>query len=221
MQPSDGRTPGPIRVAIVDDQALVREGVGLLLARQGGIEVVGEGESGFDAVELARSRRPHLLLLELPLPGKDGLEATREIAALGGRTRVLILTRVSGVHLCLRALRAGASGCLRKSSGSAELVAAIREVHRGRIHLPPDLQDLLLARYARPGLAGGPEERLSDRELQVLTLLASGLTNREIAARLGRSVKTIDTHRANLLQKLGLRNNADLTRFALAEGLVD
>jgi DNA-binding NarL/FixJ family response regulator len=221
LQAADGGAERRIRVAIVDDQALVREGIRLLLARQGDLEVVGEGESGFDAVALARSCRPHLLLLELPLPGKDGLDATREIAALGVRTRVLIVTRLSGAHFCLRTLRAGASGYLRKQSGSAELLAAIREIHRGRIYLPPDLQDLLLARCARPGFGEGPEERLSDREVQVLTFLASGLTNREIGARLFISAKTVDTHRANLLQKLGLRNNADLTRFALAHGLVD
>lgn len=210
---------GAVRLALVEDHGLVREGLRLLLEREEGFEVVGEGKDGGDAVRLAAELQPDVLLLEPFAPGRDGIEAVREIAGRGGPTRVLALTRLAGEETAVRLLRAGAAGYLPKTTTAADLAAAVREVHAGGIYLPAGFHGVLIARCMHPGDRG--EETLSDREFQVLVQLAGGAVNREIAARLGIGVKTVDTHRSNLLRKLGLRNNSDLTRFALRRGLIE
>ncbi len=209
-----------IRVVIADDHALVREGLRRILEEPVDLTVVGEAADGRAAVEQVRRLHPDVLVLDLSMPGKDGLDVVKELAARRSPTRILILTIHNEEHYALRALRAGAHGFLYKGAGTEELLKAVRAVARGLRYLPPEFERAFAERYVQPKARGSPAEALSDRELQVLRLLASGYTNREIAAKLHISVKTVDTHRRNILKKLNLRNNADLARFALKHGLI-
>ena len=210
-----------VRIAIADDHVLVREGLRRLLSEQHDIEIVGEAADGFAAVELVRRQRPDVLLLDITMPGKDGLEATKEISALGEDTKILILTMHPEEQYALRTLRAGARGFIVKNAKPTELLEAIRQVHQGRHYLPPELEHIFAEHYVLPGDRKQPLERLSEREFQVLRLLAAGLSNREIAARLHITIKTVESHRSHLLKKLHLRNNSDLTRFALQYELIE
>lgn len=210
-----------ITVAIAYSYTLHREGLRCLLGGHPDLQVAGEAADGLAAIELARSSRPDVLLLDLAMPGKDGLEATKDIVALGGGTKVVALGGVAPRGYVLRVLRAGARGYVCKSAGVEELVRAIHKVHRGDTYLPGDLQRIFAERYFRSDLERDADELLTDREFQVLCLLALGHTNKEIGGRLSISVKTVDTHRMNVLRKLHLRNNADLARFAIRSQLVD
>lgn len=210
-----------IRVLIADDHSLVREGLRRILDEQFDIEVVGEAKDGKEAVELARRLRPDVILMDISMPEKDGLDATKEIRALDTRTRILILTIHNEEHYALRTLRAGADGFIFKGAKSEELVRAIRDLDRGLRYLPPELERFFAELYVRPKASGTPLEALSDREFQVLRLIALGHTNREVAEKLRISVKTVDTHRRNILKKLRLRNNSDLTRFAIRHGVIE
>jgi DNA-binding NarL/FixJ family response regulator len=209
-----------IKVAVVNRFTLHREGLLGLLREHEDLEVIGEAEDGYGAVELVRRGRPDVVLLEVMLPRKDGIEAAKEIVGLGVRTKVLAMAAYGTVHLALRILRAGAQGFIHWNSRTAELVSAIKLVHSGKTYLPPELQHVFAERYFRLGAGQSLEELLSDREFQVARLIASGYSNREIANQLYISIKTVDTHRANLLRKLLLRNNADITRFAIQHGLI-
>ncbi len=209
-----------IRVAIADDHALVRQGLHRILAAEVDVRVVGEAQDGEEALRLVRATHPDVLILDLSMPGKDGLEAIREIRAQGVHTRVLVLTMHNEEHYALRTLRAGAHGFLYKGADSEELVRAVRAVARGVPYMPPEIERAFAEKFVHPEEAD-PAERLTDREFQVLRLLAQGLTNREIAAELGIRIKTVDSHRRRILKKLGLRNNAELTRFAIRHGLVE
>lgn len=209
-----------IRVAIADDHALVRQGLHRILAAEVDVRVVGEAQDGEEALRLVRATHPDVLILDLSMPGKDGLEAIREIRAQGVHTRVLVLTMHNEEHYALRTLRAGAHGFLYKGADSEELVRAVRAVARGVPYMPPEIERAFAEKFVHPEEAD-PAERLTDREFQVLRLLAQGLTNREIAAELGIRIKTVDSHRRRVLKKLGLRNNAELTRFAIRHGLVE
>ncbi|OGF53976.1 MAG: hypothetical protein A2Z21_05140 [Candidatus Fraserbacteria bacterium RBG_16_55_9] len=210
-----------IRLVISDDHALVRDGLKRILALERDIEIVGEACDGNEAVELVRQRRPDVILLDISMPQKDGIEATQEITKLSGRTKVLILTIHADLHYALRAMRAGAQGFLSKQAKSAELIHAIHQVYANRRYLPTDLESSFAERYVHNGSSRSPIENLSDRELQVMCLLSQGLSNREIANQLHISIKTVDSHRRNLLHKLQVRNNADLTRLAIQYKLLD
>lgn len=209
-----------IRVAIADDHALVRQGIRRILEAELDIRVVGEAQDGDEALALVRRSHPDVLILDISMPGKDGLEATREIRAQGVPTRILILTMHNEEHYALRTLRAGAQGFLYKGADSEELVRAVRAVSQGITYLPPEIERVFAERFVHPEEAD-PAERLTDREFQVLRLLAQGRTNREIAEELGIQLKTVDSHRRRILKKLGLRNNAELTRFAIRHGLIE
>ena len=209
-----------ITVAIAYSFALHREGIRCLLDRQPDLAVTGEASDGLAAVELVRRTRPNILLLDLSIPLKDGLDATRDVVALGGGTKVLALSGMISRGYVLRVLRAGAQGFVSKSAGGEELVRAIHKVHLGETYLPGDLQRIFAERYFRNDVEKDAEELLTDREFQVLCLLALGHTNKEIGGTLHISVKTVDTHRMNLLRKLHLRNNADLARFAIRSQIV-
>lgn len=210
-----------IRLAIADVFTLHREALRCLLETHPDIRVVGEAADGVAAVDVVRKENPDVILLDVALPRKDGLDAIKEIVALGLRSRILAMTMQGTAHLVFRLMRAGAHGVvLLRTCGFRDLLGAIGQVRAGRNYLPPEVLQTFSERYYRLGAGQDPAERLSDREFQVVRFLASGYTNQEIAARLCISVKTVDTHRANILQKLGLRNNSDITRFAIREGLI-
>ena len=215
-----------IRVALADDQALVRAGFRSLLETEEGIEVVGEAGDGEDAVELVRRTVPDLVLMDIRLPGVDGLEATRRITAdadLAG-VRVLILTTFELDEYVFEALRAGASGFLVKHTEPAELVRAVRVVAAGDALLSPGVTRRLIADFAsRPARTGAPPAGmtlLTEREREVVALVAEGLTNDEIAAELTISPATSRTHVSRAMTKLHARDRAQLVVFAYQSGLV-
>jgi len=202
-----------IRVAIAEDHTLVREALRSLLENSGRVEVVGEASTGDEAVEIVAQRQPDVLLLDIAMPGKDGLEAITDIAGLQVQTRVLVVSMGSDDTYAVRAVRAGAAGYINKTARVNELISAIDAIVAGQ-RVVPDGSEM----STQP--AASPAQVLSPREFQVLGHLASGLTNREIAKMLEISVKTVDTHRGHVLKKLKLRNNSDLTRFAMQHGLL-
>ncbi len=211
-----------IRIAIADDHALVRQGLRRILEAERDLIVVGEAHNGSDVVRLVRKTRPDVLILDIGLPGKGGLEILRELRRqdLHTQTQILILTMHNEPHYALRSLRTGARGFLYKGADSDELLRAVRAVAQGQTYLPSEVERAFAERYICPDRED-PTAALTPREFQVLCLIARGLTNREIARELGIQVRTVDSHRRRVLRKLKLRNNADLTRFAIRQGLVD
>jgi len=206
-----------IRVLVVDDKALVRAGVSLILDNEDDVSVVAQLGNGRDAVAYCRRSRPDLVLLDYALPDIDGLEVTKQVAALG-KTLILILTTLTNYEYATRALRAGASGYILKTDLPATLIAAVHKVANGGNYISPSLIDDMMWHMKEGG-----EERetiLSDRELQVLVALARGHSTREVAEALCLSLSTIETHRSHIRAKLNLRNNSDMTRFAICRGLI-
>ena len=211
-----------IRVGIADDQALVRSGFRLILDARPDLEVVGEAEDGDEAVALVEEQRPDVLLLDIRMPKVDGIEATRKIAALGSSTRILILTTFDLDEYVHQAIRAGASGFLLKDVRPAELVDAIRVVANGNALLAPDALARLLDRYGgleRPAVGPELQRTLTDREIEILRLLASGLSNAEIASVLVVSETTVKSHVSNLLRKLGVRDRVQAVIAAYDAGV--
>jgi DNA-binding NarL/FixJ family response regulator len=212
-----------IRVLLVDDQALVRSGFRLILETRDDLEVVGEAEDGREAVELARRLRPDVILMDVRMPNVDGVEATRRLTALGSTARVLILTTFDLDEYVYEAIRAGASGFLLKDVQPAQLVDAVRVVAAGEALLAPTVTRRLLDHFAGslPGVDRPPElARLTERELEILTLLADGLSNAELAERLFLSETTVKTHVSSVLRKLDLRDRVQAVVFAHRAGLV-
>jgi len=214
-----------IRVLLADDQALVRAGFRSLLEDEDDLQVVGEAGDGARAVELARSARPDVVLMDIRMPVMDGLEATRRIAAdeLLGGVRVLVLTTFELDEYVFEALAAGASGFLLKNTDPVELLRAVRVVADGEALLAPSVTRRLIAEFAaRPRPGGTPVEltALTDREREVMALAAGGLSNEEIAERLVVSPATARTHVSRAMVKLGARDRAQLVVFAYESGLV-
>lgn len=212
----------PHRVVLADDHPVVREGLCRLLRDSQEIQVVGEAGDGHEALRLARTLLPDILVVDLSMPGLDGIELTKLIADELPRVKVVGLTMHASEEYAIRLLRAGARGFIGKGAAGSEILSAILKVAAGGTYLPPALLEVLPQR-----LAGGrrlnadPLEMLSDREMQVLKLLAEGRTGREIGHELHLSVKTIDTYRARLLAKLNLETTADLIRFALRHRVIE
>jgi len=213
----------PIRVLLVDDHAIVRKGLRALLVTEPGLEVVAEAENGQQAIAEARRLCPDVVLMDLVMPGMDGLEATRRITAeqpgVPGTPRVLVLTSFAADDKVFPALKAGALGYLLKDSGPEELVQAIQQVHRGESSLHPSIARRLLQELAGPGQHGAESGMLSHRELDVLRLVAQGWTNREIAEGLGIGEATVRTHVSSILSKLNLGSRTQAALYALREGL--
>ncbi len=208
------------RVLIADDHALVRAGLRRILETDPEMKVVAEvGDSG-QAVEKAKKLQPDVVILDISMPGPDALQATKELKNACPDTNILIVTIHDEEQYGPRLLRAGAKGYVTKNEAPEVLLEAIRTVQRGERYLSRKLEHMLAMRLVNSSENLSPVSKLSDRELQVLTGLAIGKKNREIADELGLSVNTIDVHRARILNKLKLRNNADLTRFAIANKLV-
>jgi DNA-binding NarL/FixJ family response regulator len=212
------------RVLIVDDHALVREGIRALLSRTDDMTVVGEAGGGREAITLAAKLRPDVILMDIAMADLGGLEATIEIRHDCPDARVIVLTQYGDREYVRRFLRAGVSGYVLKKAAGADLVAAIRAVARGGMVLDPEVaRDAVTGETARPAELAGeadPYERLTDREKQVLKLVAEGRSNKEVAQLLGISVKTAMSHREHVMDKLDVHSRTDLIRFALRCGVI-
>jgi len=209
-----------IRVLIADDHAIVRKGICALLATEPGIEVVSEAQDGREAIAAAQRFRPEVILMDLVMPGVDGLEATRRIMACQPEARVLVLTSFAGDDKIFPAIRAGALGYLLKDSGPEELVQAIRQVSRGESSLHPSVARRLLRELSQSPSAQGPAtDSLTEREIEVLQLVAKGWSNRDISEHLSISDATVRTHVSSILAKLNLCSRTQAALYALREGL--
>jgi DNA-binding NarL/FixJ family response regulator len=210
-----------VSILLVDDHAVLRDGVRMVLETQPGFQVVGTTKNGRDAVQLAKELKPNIAVLDIAMPAMNGLEATRHILECCPDTRVVILSMHEGEEYLREALRAGASGYVLKRAAAQELVGAIQTVCRGESYLDPALTRTLISDYVRQVERGDEApDSLTDRELEVLTLVAEGFTNRQIALKLKISIKTVQTHRANLMDKLNLHDRTELVRYAIRRGLI-
>jgi len=208
-----------IRVLIADDHGVVAEGLKHLVEAQPDMEVIACVSDGREAVRLAREAQPDVVLMDLSMPELNGADATRAIVKHDPRCRVIVLSMYAEREYVRRALKAGALGYVVKRSAAKELVDAIRAAHAGRRYLSPRVADVVIEDHAA-GDRDDPFARLSAREREVLQLIAEGRTGAEIAERLGLSQKTIETYRARLIEKLGIRDVPGLVRFAIQRGLV-
>jgi two-component system, NarL family, response regulator NreC len=209
-----------IRILLVDDHAVVRMGLTMLLNNQQDLQVVGEASEGNEGITKASDLQPDVVIMDLSMPhGKDGLSATTEIKKRLPNTSILILTMHDDEGYLFRAIQAGASGCILKSSPHEELLAAIRSVASGDAYLNPSATKRLMEEYLKQG-NNDTYSILSEREKEVLTLIAKGFANKEIAEKLTISVKTVETHRGNLMEKLQMKTRHELVSFALKKGLL-
>jgi DNA-binding NarL/FixJ family response regulator len=215
---------GPkIRVVIADDQGMVRSGFSVLLNAQADIEVVGEAVNGREAIAQAAALHPDVILMDVRMPVLDGLQATREITAMPGPPKILVLTTFDLDDYVYEALRSGASGFLLKDASAGELANAVRLVAAGDAMLAPGVTKRLIAEFARMGAPRGPSrtlDGLTERESEVLTLVARGLSNAEIAGHLIVAEQTVKTHVSRILMKLGLRDRTQAAVLAYESGLV-
>ncbi len=209
-----------IRVVVIDDHAVVRSGIRLLLEGQEDIDVVGEGGTADEAVLVARLEQPDVVLLDVVMPGESGIEATPKVLAAAPKTRVLILSMQDDPNYVRQAFAAGAHGYVLKEAADVEVVQAVREVAGGGRYVHPALGAKLVTAEVEAA-AERAADPLSEREHEVLRLLALGHTNQEIAKQLYISVRTAETHRAHIMQKLKLATRSELVRYALAHGLLD
>jgi two-component system response regulator NreC len=209
------------KILLVDDHAMFRAGIRALLEAEGRMVVVGEAASGDEAVDRVRELKPDVVVMDLSMPGSNGLEATRRIAALELDTKVLVLTVHAEEEYLVPVVEAGASGYLTKTSADNDLIEAIKVVARGEVYLPPKATTLLLQRYkaSESDDTAGLHD-LSTREQEVLALTAEGYSSREIGKKLFISPKTVDTYRSRIMDKLGLNHRSELVRFALRVGLL-
>jgi len=212
-----------IRVLLVDDHQLFRQGMRSMLANDAGIEVIGEAENGRRAVELARQLAPDVIVMDISMPDLNGIEATRQIAARTPRTRVLAISMHSDRRFVTGILAAGAAGYLLKDCAFDELCRAIHAVAKKQVYLSPAVAGEVVDAHVRGGddAASQPLGDLTSRQLEILQLVAEGRATKQIAARLHVSTKTVDTHRHEIMTKLDLHSIAELTKFAVREGLTN
>jgi len=211
-----------IKVLVVDDHAMFRQGICALLGSYEDVEVVGEAENGREAIEKVRDYSPEVVLMDIAMPIMGGLEATRRIQKEAPNTRVLVLTQYDDSEYVLSLVRAGAKGYISKSATASELISAIRAVNAGEFFLYPSAAKTLIEEYLRR--VGGEKDgydRLTSREREMLQLVAEGQTNREIADRLVIGVKTVLRHRTNIMEKLGFHNRTELIKYAISKGLIE
>lgn len=210
----------PTRVLIADDHTLVRAGIRSLLDKLPGIEVIAESGNGMEVLRLVAEHQPRIVLMDIAMPDLNGLEATTRLTELHPNVRVVILSIYSDEEHVYQALRAGASGYLLKGGSIEELELAIRSAARGETFLSPQISRPVIDEYVRRTRASRPEEILSTRQQQVLQLIAEGKTMKQVALDLGISVKTAETHRAQLMDRLDIHDVASLVRYAIKMGLV-
>jgi two-component system response regulator NreC len=212
-----------IRVLIADDHAIVREGIHMILDTRDDIEVVGEAADGLETISQVKKLSPDVVLMDIAMPGLGGLEATLEIVKTNPDSKVLVLTQYDDSEYIYRFLKAGAAGYVLKKTVGRDLVSAIRSVAEGKSFIDPAVADRVIKGYLEHPSPSGDEslyERLSDRERTVFKLIAEGYTSRQIADTLYLSIKTVMTHRANIMDKLGLHNRAELIKYAIRQGLI-
>jgi DNA-binding NarL/FixJ family response regulator len=211
-----------IRVMLVDDHAVLRDGLRAILEGQPDIEVIGEAADGLEAVKLADQFLPHVVVMDIAMPRMNGVEATRRIKKAHPQCRVLVLTQFDHREYILPILKAGADGYVLKRCAGADLAAAIRSVQAGESILDPAAARAVVEAYvgATPHTTDDVDGQLTDREREVLILIAEGYTNHQIACTLHISPKTVDVHRGNIMTKLGLHNRTDLIKYAIRKGLV-
>ena len=209
-----------IRIVLADDHTIVREGLKQLLMAAEGLEVAGEARDGHEVIKAVREIDFDLLLLDMSMPGKSGIELIKQVHAEKPKLRILILSMHEEQQYAIRAIRAGASGYLTKESASRQLVEAIRKVAGGGAFISAEVAEQL-ALGAMPGAQGMPHEALSDREFQVFRMIAEGKSVSDIAERLHLSVKTVSAHKANILQKMNMGGAAELIRYAITHRLVE
>jgi NarL family two-component system response regulator LiaR len=214
-------TPAPVRVLVVDDHVIVRQGIRALLAESEDIELVGEAGDGLEAIRQAECTKPDVILMDLVMPEMDGIEAIGRISAQQPNVRFLVITTYSGDDLVFPAIKAGAHGYLLKDCGAGQLVRAIRQVHRGEPSLHPDIARKLMWEIKQPEPGTRTPDPLTAREVEVLGLLAKGLGNQEIAERLTVAEVTVRSYISRILDKLHLANRVQATLYALREGLID
>ncbi len=215
----------PITVLLAEDHTVVREGLRALLKVEGDIEVVGEAETGRQAVQLAKKLRPDVVIMDIAMPLLNGLEATRRISKAVPASRVLILSAHGDDEYIRQAVMLGAAGYLIKQTSADLLSRAIREVHKGNTFFSPSiakrLRDLSLESPDRRGVLKKKKASLTSREMEVLQLIAEGKANKQVAVGLGISIKTVEKHRQHLMKKLDLHDTAGLTRYAIAAGIIE
>ncbi len=210
-----------IRILLVDDHTILREGVRTLLNTQEDMEVVGEAEDGEQAVNLVKKIRPDIVLMDIGLPGINGIEATKRIKRENPEVKVLVLSMHDNEEYIAPVFQAGASGYVLKRLASKELVSALRAVHQGHSILHPALTDTVFKNDStHENLSALKEDGLTAREIEVLRLIAKGLTNQQIADELIISIKTVQAHRSNIMEKLDLHDRVELTRYAIRRGLI-
>ena len=212
-----------LRVLIADDHAIVRAGIRLLLDSQEGIEIVGEAKDGAEAVAKTRELAPDVVLMDVAMPGLSGLEATREIRQTNPDTRILMLTMHDDEEYFFQAVSLGASGYILKEATPEEVVSAIRIVSRGGVAFHPSLGRKLLDDYLHRVQAGEESESyslLTEREREILGLTAEGSSAREIGEKLALSPRTVERHRANLMEKLDLHNRSEVVQYAIRKGII-
>jgi len=209
-----------IRVLIVDDHTIVRKGIRALLAEIEGIEVVGEADNGQEAVTQAQTLHPDVILMDLAMPKMDGIEATRQIKTSQPESRILVMTSFAADDKVFPAIKAGALGYLLKESAPEDLVQAIHQIHRGESSLHPTIARKVLQEITHPSDRPPTPDPLTEREAEVLRLVAQGLSNQDIARKLNISDPTVRTHVSNILSKLHLATRIQAALYALREGLV-
>jgi two-component system, NarL family, response regulator NreC len=212
-----------IRIALADDHAVMRTGLRLVLERQADFAVIGEASDGREAVALVQRETPDVLVMDIGMPNLNGIEAARQVAAAAPQVAVVILSMHSDESYVLRALKAGARGYLLKESAESDLIAAIRAVHAGKAFFSPAVSRMLVEDYVRQLQDREIEdsyELLTTREREILQLVAEGKSNKEVAAILNLSLYTIETHRGNLMEKLGLHTVPELILYAVRKGVI-
>jgi DNA-binding NarL/FixJ family response regulator len=209
-----------IRIVIADDHAIVREGLKRIVSEPHDLQVVGEAADGTQVMERVRTLDFDILVLDLSMPGRSGMEMIKLVKAEKPKLRILILSMHQELQYAVRAIKSGASGYLTKESAPAQLEQAIRKIAAGGAYVTAEVAEQL-ALGAMPGSRLHPHESLSDREFEVFRLLVAGASVTEIAAKLTLSVKTVSTHKANMMHKMGLQSVSDLVRYAIGHGLAD
>lgn len=210
-----------MKILLADDHKLMREGLRMLLEKLGRITIVGEADNGVSAVRMARDLKPDLVLMDIAMPDLNGIEATRRIMTEAPGVKVIALSMHADKRFVRHMFAAGAAGYVLKGSAFEEVAAAIKTVAAGRIYISPKITDQVLSEYVKQLIksSAGAESPLSGREREVLQMLAEGKSSRKIAERLHVSVTTVDTHRKHIMDKLGFRSIAELTKYAIREGL--